>query len=594
MTIHAAVIQKLLSTNAHLGRRVAAHHFKIYSCGSRNAMTIIDSDKTLICLRNACNFMGNLVRLKGRFLFVNTNTLFDEIIEEMTKAIGIKNDKSWRLGGFLTNSSSPKKFRGRNKKLNLGAIHAPDCVVIFDTERKSSVILEAERLQVPIVGLVDSSMPWETYKKITYPVPANDSVQFVYLFCNLITKTFLYEQRKMKAAQGADDSTAGTRDDDLQIETASKRGKIFVLPYESLQPAPEDVSDLKQLLDKAVVLKFNGRLGTNMGLNGPKSTIEVQNGMTCLDLVINQIESLNAKYGCNIPLLLANTVNTHDSTLKVLQQHTNKNIHAFLQSEEYEDDSDEAPHEDRMYASSHSEVYLSLKNSGKLDVLLSQGKEYILVLNSDNLAQVIEPKIISHLVQNNIETCMEVMPASSDLEVKEVPSHEGKYESKENLKFTDTVWVSMNSIESLMHSSLVESSAISEFFDQASAISVPKSRYLPVEATSDLLLYQSDLYSFDEGIPTRSSARTNPADPLIELGPEFADVTEFHGRFKSMPSIIELDALEVTGDVWFGSDVTLKGKVSIHARPDVKMVIPDGAVLENRIITRPRDVEGPL
>lgn len=563
-------------------------------------MTIIDSDKTLICLRNACSFIGNLVKLKGRFLFVNTNTLFDQIIEEMTKVIGIKNDNSWRLGGFLTNSSSPKKFRGRNKKLNLGAVQAPDCVVIFDTERKSSVILEADRLQIPIVGLVDSSMPWETYKKITYPVPANDSVQFVYLFCNLITKTFLYEQRKMKAvlgaaAKGAADSTAGTREDVLQIETARQKGKIFVLPYESLQPASEDVSDLKQLLDKVVVLKFNGNLGTNMGFNGPKSTIEVQNGMTCLDLVIDQIESLNAKYGCNIPLLLANTVNTHDSTLKVLQRHTNKNVHAFLQRQEYQDNSNEAPHQDRMYASNHSEVYLSLKNSGKLDVLLSQGKEYILVLNSDNLAQVIEPKIISHLVQNNIETCMEVMPASSDPEAKEVPSHEGKYESKENLKFTDTIWVSTNSIERLMHRrSLNESSTISEFFDQASAISVPKSRYLPVEATSNLLLYQSDLYTFDEGIPTRSSARANPADPLIELGPEFAEVSDFHSRFKSMPCIIELDRLEVTGDVWFGSDVTLKGTVSILARPGVKIVIPDGAVLGNKMITRPGDVAGPL
>lgn len=216
MTIHSAVIQKLLRTNAHLGRRVAAHHFKIYSCGARNAMTIIDSDKTLICLRNACNFIGNLVRAKGRFLFVNTNTLFDEIIEQMTKTIGIKNDTSWRLGGFLTNSSSPRKFRGRNKKLNLVSIHPPDCVVIFDTERKSSVILEADRLQIPIVGLVDSSMPWETYKKITYPVPANDSVQFVYLFCNLITKTILYEQKRLKAALGSaakeiPDSKAGTR-----------------------------------------------------------------------------------------------------------------------------------------------------------------------------------------------------------------------------------------------------------------------------------------------------------------------------------------------------------------------------------------------
>lgn len=203
MTIHSVVIQKLLSTNAQLGRRVAAHHFKIYSVGSRNAMTIIDSDKTLICLRNACSFIGELVRQRARFIFVNTNFLFDEIIDQMTKTIGCRNDTSWRLGGFLTNSSSPRKFRGRNKKLNLTAVQPPDCVVIFDTDRKSSVIQEASKLQIPIVGLVDSNMPWDIYKKITYPVPAKDSVQFVYLFCNLITKTFLYEQRRLNAASGA-------------------------------------------------------------------------------------------------------------------------------------------------------------------------------------------------------------------------------------------------------------------------------------------------------------------------------------------------------------------------------------------------------
>ncbi|KAM0056810.1 putative ribosomal protein S2 [Helianthus debilis subsp. tardiflorus] len=46
----------------------------------------------------------------------------------------------------------------------------PDCVVIFDTERKSFVIFEATRLQIPIVGLVDPSMPLEAFKKIMYPV----------------------------------------------------------------------------------------------------------------------------------------------------------------------------------------------------------------------------------------------------------------------------------------------------------------------------------------------------------------------------------------------------------------------------------------
>ncbi|CAM8918078.1 unnamed protein product [Rhodiola kirilowii] len=198
MTIHSVLIQKLLSTNAHLGRRYVAQHLKVYTHGTRNGVSIFDADRTLICLRSACNFIGSLVRLKGQFLFVNTNPLHDEIVEEMTSRIGVKmNNALWRMGGFLTNSNSPKKFKSRHKKLCFAPAQLPDCLVIMDTERKSSVINEAAKLQIPIVALVDSSMPPDLFRKISYPVPGNDSVQFLYMFCNLITKTFLLEQRKM-------------------------------------------------------------------------------------------------------------------------------------------------------------------------------------------------------------------------------------------------------------------------------------------------------------------------------------------------------------------------------------------------------------
>lgn len=73
---------------------------------------------------------------------------------------------------------------------------------MLDTERKSSVVFEADHMQIPVVALVDSSMPWELYKRITYPVPANDSVQFVYLFCNMITKSFLLEQKRLGIVGG--------------------------------------------------------------------------------------------------------------------------------------------------------------------------------------------------------------------------------------------------------------------------------------------------------------------------------------------------------------------------------------------------------
>ncbi|KAA8515745.1 hypothetical protein F0562_018644 [Nyssa sinensis] len=640
MTIHSIVIQKLLSTNAHLGRRIAAHHFKIYTCGARNAMAIIDSDKTLICLRNACNFIGNLVRQKGRFLFVNTNTLCDEIVEQMTKRIGCNNDNSWRLGGFLTNSGSPKKFRSRNKKLNLGSTQPPDCVVIMDTARKSSVILEADRLQIPIVGLVDSSMPWDTYKRITYPVPANDTVQFVYLFCNLITKNFLLEQKRFAGAIGAsakeeeattEQSTLPKSENGEELQhikqsKANTRNEVFVLSYESLLPASDDLLETKKMMDKLVVLKFNGDLGTKMGFNGPKSTIEVYNGLTCLDLIVNQIEVLNSKHGCNIPLILMNTIKTHDDTLKVLGEYSKKNIdiHTVSQSESLP--VNEGPNnKDELYPADHFELFLSLKNSDTLDALLSQGKEYMLLVNSDNLAAVVDPKILNHLILNRIEYCMEVMPTTSpNFKESFVSSYEGKFQlseiarkpvkySMEKFKVTDTnnMWVSLKAMKRLVETDalkienypvskevdvdkiLLQETAASSavrFFDRAIGINMPQSQFLPMTTTSDLLLVQSDLYNYAEGTLIRNRARTNPANPSIELGPEFEKLSDFQSRFKSIPSIIELDSLKVMGDVWFGTGITLKGKVTIVAKPGIKLEIPDGVVLENKEISDPGDI----
>ena len=106
-------------------------------------------------------------------------------------------------GVFLTNCSSPKKIRSRNKKINFGSNQQPDCLVIMDADRKSSVILEADRSQIPIASSVDSNIPLGSHKRITYPIPANDPIQFVYLFRNSITKTVLLERGKNRCDEGA-------------------------------------------------------------------------------------------------------------------------------------------------------------------------------------------------------------------------------------------------------------------------------------------------------------------------------------------------------------------------------------------------------
>ncbi|CAA0823246.1 UTP--glucose-1-phosphate uridylyltransferase 1, partial [Striga hermonthica] len=67
------------------------------------------------------------------------------------------------------------------------------------------------------------------------------------------------------------------------------------------------------------------------------------------------------------------------------------------------------------------------------------GKEYILMLSDDNLAQVIDPKILNHLIRNKIEFCLEVRSKSSDLEKSELPPNEDVSipKPKENWKSID-------------------------------------------------------------------------------------------------------------------------------------------------------------
>uniref|UniRef100_A0A0D9VBD5 UTP--glucose-1-phosphate uridylyltransferase n=1 Tax=Leersia perrieri TaxID=77586 RepID=A0A0D9VBD5_9ORYZ len=379
-----------------------------------------------------------------------------------------------------------------------------------------------------------------------------------------------------------------------------------VVPYDALEAAPEDIEETKKLLNKLAVLKLNGGLGTTMGCTGPKSVIEVRNGFTFLDLIVIQIESLNKKYGSNsqYPRVVADEFLPWPSKGKTCK--------------------------DGWYPPGHGDIFPSLMNSGKLDLLLSQGKEYVFIANSDNLGAIVDMKILNHLIHKQNEYCMEVTPKTlADvkggtlisyedrvqlLEIAQVPdAHVNEFKSIEKFKIfnTNNLWVNLKAIKRLVEADALKmeiipnpkevdgvkvlqletaAGAAIRFFDHAIGINVPRSRFLPVKATSDLQLVQSDLYTLVDGFVTRNSARTNPSNPSIELGPEFKKVGSFLGRFKSIPSIVELDSLKVSGDVWFGSSITLKGKVTIAAKPGVKLEIPDGAVIENKDINGPEDL----
>ena len=92
----------------------------------------------------------------------------------------------------------------------------------------------------------------------------------------------------------------------------------MLLGYSSLKEVEHE--DISKLLDKLVVLKLNGGLGTGMGCVGPKSLIRVRDGATFLDVTVNQIETLNDEYNINVPLVLMNSLNTDEETKQALQK----------------------------------------------------------------------------------------------------------------------------------------------------------------------------------------------------------------------------------------------------------------------------------
>ena len=98
---------------------------------------------------------------------------------------------------------------------------------------------------------------------------------------------------------------------------------------------------------------------------------------------------------------------------------------------------------------------------------------------------------------------------------------------------------------------------------QECTINVPRYRFLPVKSYSDLLLIKSDVYSLEHGQLVISGQRMFENTPVIKLGDHF--IQQFQERlkkiFKIIPKIIALDHLTVTGDVYFGCNVTLRGTV---------------------------------
>ncbi|KAI4739939.1 UDP-glucose pyrophosphorylase [Aureobasidium sp. EXF-12298] len=120
-------------------------------------------------------------------------------------------------------------------------------------------------------------------------------------------------------------------------------------------------------------------------------------------------------------------------------------------------------------------------------------------------------------------------------------------------------------------------------FHNAHGVNVPRRRFLPVKTCSDLMLVKSDLYTLKHGQLIMDPNRFGPA-PLIKLGSDFKKVSSFQSRIPSIPKILELDHLTITGPVNLGRGVTFKGTVIIVASEGQTIDIPPGSILENVVV----------
>ena len=118
-----------------------------------------------------------------------------------------------------------------------------------------------------------------------------------------------------------------------------------------------------------------------------------------------------------------------------------------------------------------------------------------------------------------------------------------------------------------------------ESFPGASVLCVPRSRFVPVKTTDDLLVLRSDVYQMSDAMEVQLAPRRHGSLPYVELDKRFYRLLdEFERRFPDgPPSLIEAERLVVNGDVTFGAGVKVRGAVALSS--DAPRRIEAGTVL---------------
>ena len=230
MNLPNVTVKDLLEAGVHLGHKTFRWNPKMkqYIFGEKNSIHIIDLSKTLELLKNALLEIHKCVSSGGKILFVSTKKQASELVAEVAKETDSYYVNFRWLGGMLTNwntiSKSIKRLKTLEKNLieedsgftkkelikmglekdklerSLGGIaemkKLPNLIFVIDTNIESLAILEAKKLNIPIVGILDSN---SNPDNIDFPIPGNDDARrSINLYCDLIKKTILDAKNNFK------------------------------------------------------------------------------------------------------------------------------------------------------------------------------------------------------------------------------------------------------------------------------------------------------------------------------------------------------------------------------------------------------------
>jgi UTP--glucose-1-phosphate uridylyltransferase len=442
---------------------------------------------------------------------------------------------------------------------------------------------------------------------------------------------------------------------DAAVETFSRyyeelrRGEVGMLPERDLEPIedlpdaeelPEDEAGASEALDRAVLLKLNGGLGTSMGLDAPKSLLEVKEGLTFLDVIVRQVLALRRRFDARLPLVLMNSFATRDETLAALERHPDivadvpidfvQNKVPKLRADDLQPVSWPDDPGLEWAPPGHGDLYTAMVGSGMLDTLLERGYRYAFVSNSDNLGAVLEPRILAWFAREEIPFLMEatdrteadrkgghiargpggglVLRESAQTPEEDMDAFQDV--SRHRYFNTNTLWVDLRALADLLEGrdgflglpmianrKTVDPSDKSSteviqvetamgaalgVFDGARAVRVPRRRFAPVKTTNDLLGVRSDAYVLTEEGHVELAPQRDEVPPIVDLDSSFYKlVGDFEARFPAgPPSLVACERLSVVGDVVFGRDVAVRGSVAIEHAGDEPLHVADGTVLE--------------